>query len=271
MFDKNKILDIISRFFLLVYMVFVFFYPIFIVFGAFLVWKGSVIFHIFGWLLILLVLYYKIHWISPLCFTRGMQLVKIFNVPLLEGIVCSSIRSPYWLEANNCLLFVPEKQVFFPEYKKVFVVELETQQTYWKPISEVNLTETVKLKSLRTGYVEQQDSLSIYYASPSKEGVRIEFRTVGFSLPILGYYFGFPCGGSYGWEWAKNYFTWERNVIRTASGSVLVELNKIIFNDDELRYYSGGASAWVMEGKFFILEDRFKVFVLGPFDPTTST
>lgn len=230
-------------------------------------------------MLILLVVYYKIRWISPLFASRGRQLVKIFQTNRLEEIICSSTRFPYWSETANSLFFVPEEKVYFPEYKKVFVFELETQQTYWKPISEVNLDEAKPLNSLRTGSTEQQDGLSIYYASLTKEGLRVEDSSVGFSLPIVGYYFGFPCGGSHGWELAKNYFTWKRKVVRDASGKILVELNKIIFNDDELRYYvvgddSEGATAWVMGGKFLIIHTNRpnrRVFVLGSFDPIQST
>ncbi|AFY87821.1 hypothetical protein [Chroococcidiopsis thermalis] len=248
---------------------------IFFLFGFFLIWQGFIVLQIFGWLLILLVAYYSSCWISPLFVTEGRQLVKIFQIDQLEGIICSSIRFPYWLDLANSLLFIPEEKVFFPEYKKAFVFELETQKTYWKPMSEVNLDEAKPLKSLHTGSTEQQDGLSIYYASPSKEGLRIECSTIGFSLPIIGYYFAFPCGNAHGWELAKRFFTWKKQVVRAASGTVLVKLNKIIFNDNELRYYvvgdnSEGAIAWVMGGKFLIIHENRRVFVLGSFNPTTS-
>ncbi|MDV2992303.1 MAG: hypothetical protein N4J56_001957 [Chroococcidiopsis sp. SAG 2025] len=137
-------------------------------------------------------------------------------------------------------------------------------------MNEVNLDEFKPLTHLSPGYTEQQNNVSIYYASPSKEGLRIECSTIGFSLPIISYYFAFPCGSSHGWRWTKRYFTWKLAVVRSTSTAVLVELNKIIFNDDELRYDSKVTSAWVMDGKFLVIHADRHVFLLGSFNPTTS-
>jgi hypothetical protein len=217
---------------------------------------------VFGWLIILLVAYYQIRWISPWYTVRGNELVQKFSLydHRFRVMQTPSVR---WLENSKQLLILPSDEIIYdpksPVFTHLLVIDLVARETHLKPASEVNMAETVKLESLQTGCID-----------PTKEGLRVEFSNIGFSLPIVGYYFGFPCGGSYGWELAKRFFTWKRKVVRSASGSVLVELNKIIFNDDELRYYSGGASAWVMDGKFSIFEDDLKVFVLGPFNSTSN-
>jgi len=262
MFNKNKILATISRFFLVFYLLFVWIYPVFLLFGVFLIWKGNIVLRIFGWVLILLVAYYQTRWISPWYTVRGSELVQKFSLydHRFRAMQTPSVR---WLGSLKKLLILPSDEIIYnpktPVFTHLLAIDLVARDTHLQPVSEVNMAATIKLESLQTCCI-----------TPTKEILRIECSNIGFSLPILGYYFGFPCGGSYGWEWAKRFFTWKRKVVRSASGSVLVELNKIIFNDDELRYYSGGASAWVMEGKFFVFEDELKIFVLGPF-ATTST
>lgn len=266
----GRLFKLISNFFFLIYIYFRFFSPLFALLAAFLIWKGSSIVQILCCLLLLLIAYYQIRWISPWYVVRGRELVQKFKLNEFDGILLSSILSPWWSNFRNVLLFVPDEQVFFPQFKNALVVNLETRQTHCQPMSELNLDGAKRLEFLHTGYREQLHELSLHYASASKKGVRSESSFIGFSLPILSYRIPFPCGGSYGWDWGKTYFGWKRLVVREFnSGSVLVELNKIVFNDDG-RYYSEDASAWVMEGKFLILYSDRRVLVLGAFNTQSS-
>ncbi|MDV2992302.1 MAG: hypothetical protein N4J56_001956 [Chroococcidiopsis sp. SAG 2025] len=99
---------------------------IFLLFGAFLIWRSFRVLDLFGWLLISLVTYYQFRWVSPLFVTRGRRLVKIFNLAQLGEIKYASIRSPHWVDTANSLLFIPDEKVFFPDSKNAFVLELET-------------------------------------------------------------------------------------------------------------------------------------------------
>lgn len=269
----GRLFKFIFDFFFLLYLLFVFFSPFFLLLGALLIWKASGIVRILGCLLILLVTYYRFNWISPWYVVRGRKLVQKFNLNEFNGIQFSSSLSPWWMDAANCLLFVPDERVYFPKFKNILLIDLEAQQTYCQPMSEVNLVQAKRLKSLNIGYGESRDKLSLYYASASKKGALLESSFISFSLPILGYRIPFP-GGSHGWEWGKTYFGLKRLVVKESeSSSVVVELNKIVFNDNK-QYYYEGATAWVMAGKFLILEastspDRC-VLVLGPFNTSTE-
>lgn len=266
-----------STFFGDLFLLFLLLNPLFLVVGALLIWKGSGIVRALGWLLILLIVYYRLSWISPWYVIKGSELTqeyKFKDIPF-QFITVRSVR---WMDSLNRLVVLPSEEVVSnpksPYYTRLLVVDIEARQSYWLPTAEVNLDATIKLESLRTGYGERRDGLSLYYASLSKQGPRIESGAIGFSLPILGYNRPFPFGETSGWEWGKNYFSWKYKVVREfEAGSVLVKLNQIVFNDDERRYFSfyRGGIAWVMGGKFLIVDVGSRVLVLGPFNTSQDT
>lgn len=135
----GRLFKFISDFFFLLYLLFIFFSPLFVLLGAFLIWKASGIVRILGCLLILLVTYYRFNWISPWYVVRGRKLVQKFNLNEFNGIQFSSRLSPWWMDAANCLLFVPDERVYFPKLKNILLIDLEAQQTYYSnPKSVMN-------------------------------------------------------------------------------------------------------------------------------------
>lgn len=266
-----------SDFFGYLFLLFLLLSPLFLLVGAFLIWKGSGIVRVLGWLLLLLVAYYRLSWISPWYVIRGSELVQEFKLydNRFRFIQVPSVR---WMEASHRLLILPSEEVVFnpksPYYSHLLAVDLEARKTYWQPIAEVNLDETKKVESLHTGYSERRDGLRLYYASPSKEGPRAEYSSVGFTLPILIYRIPWFFSETSGWQWQKTYFAKERTVVRESeSGPVVVELNQIVFNIDEQRLY-GGTSAWLMEGKFLLFQPQYadpRVLALGPFNTSQDT
>lgn len=243
--------------------------------GLYLIWQKSGFLRVFGCFILVILAYYQIHWISPWYISQvgeRVQQFKLNDIPFKYR----QILSLRWMEASNRLLILPSEEVVFDPklaysyYPHLLAVDLDLRQTYWQPIASVNLDATTKVESLDTGYRERRDGLNLYYASASKKGPRVEYSAVGFSLPILNYKIPFYSEIS-GWQWEKTNFYWKREVVRESdSGPVLVELNQIVFNDNEQRFY-GGASAWVMEGKFLIFEPAIsppghRIFALGPFN-----
>jgi hypothetical protein len=253
---------LISDFFGLLFLLFLLLSPLFLLLGAFLIWRGSGIVRVLGWLLILLVAYYKLSWISPWYVTKGSELVQVFELRDDRYGPISSVR---WMEASNKLLLAPPEWVgFSPKFPEigsyVLVVDIEARKTEWQPITEVNLDATTKVESLPTG--------------PSRVGTQSEFSFVGFSLPILFYQIPWIFSEISGWQWEKTYFGWWRDVVRESeSGPVVVELNQIVFN--HRRELSGASSRWVMGGKFSIVEPYSysdpRVLVLGPFNTSQDT
>lgn len=249
--------------------------PLLLLLGAYLIWKGSDTARALGWLLLLLVAYYQLHWISPWFVIGESNLVQDFK---LHDVPFGPSPTVRWMEASNQLLLVPDQRVIFrpepPEYNHVLVVDLEARKAHWQPKAEVNLDETKLVEFLWTGYSERRDGLSLYYASPSKIGPRTESSFVGFSLPILFYKIPWVFSEISAWQWEKTYFGWWREVLRESdSGPGVVEMVQILFN--ERRELAGVKSAWVMQGKFLILEplvyiDR-RVLVLGPFNTAQNT
>lgn len=244
--------------------------------GIYLIWQKTGFLRALGWFIVLMLAYYQIHWISPWDVVRGSERVQEFK---LNDIRFGPSASVKWIEGSNRLLILRnEEEVYKPEeYKYALVVNLEAQQNYWQPIAELNLDATKKVEFLNTGYRKRRDGLNLYYASASKEGPRVEYSTVGFSLPILNYKIPFYSEIS-GWQWEKTDFYWKRKVVRESdSGAVIVELSRIVFNDNEDQRLYGGAIAWVMEGKFLIFEPAGslnhddRVFVLGPFNTSQDT
>lgn len=236
--------------------------PLFLLLAAFLIWKGFGLVRVLGWLLLLLVAYYKFSWISPLYVIRGSDYVQEFK---LHEVPFGSSPSVRWMESSHHLLLVPDERVVFhpepPEYNHVLVIDLETRKSHWQPKATVNLDETIPIKYLDTD-------------SSSKVGPRNESSFVGFSLPIPFYKIPWVFQEISGWDWEKTYFGWWRDIMRDSeSGHALVELNQIVLNSRlEL---TGSASAWVMEGKFLIVEPLVyidnRVFVLGPFNTSQNT
>lgn len=268
------VFDFFGYFFLL----FLLLSPIFLPVGAFLIWKGSGKVRVLGWLLLLLIAYYRLSWIRPRYLIKGSELVqeyKFKDIPF-QYIQDYSVR---WMEASHRLVILPSTEVLdnpkSPYYTHLLAVDVETRQTYWLPTDEVNLDKTIKLESLHTGYGERRDGLSLYYASPSKQGRRVEFSSVGFSLPILFYRIPWFFSETSGWQWEKTYFAWERKVVYESDSSPsIVELNQITFNANEEQLYlytRKGASKWVMEGKFLIVDVGSRVLVLGPFNASQDT
>lgn len=254
-------LKLFSAFFGYLFLLFMLLRPIIFLFGAYLIWKGAGKIRILGFLLVFLVAYYQLYWVSPLLVMRGNHLVQEFK---LSEVPFGSSPSVRWMEASNQLILVPDERVVFvpepPEYNQVLVFDLELGETYWQPKAEVNLDATRPVKYLPT--------------APSQSGIRSEFSFISFSLPIPFYQIPWLFGEITGWQWEKNYFDWVRNVLQESkSGSVLVELNQIVFNAPQWRV--GASSRWVMKGKFAIFEPELltdrRVLVLGPFNTSQDT
>jgi hypothetical protein len=249
--------------------------PLSLMAGVYLIWRQTGILRILGWLLLLLWAYYRLQWISPLFVLGGSDRVQEFK---LNRVPFGSFPTVRWMEATNQLLLVPDEKVIFrpeiPESNHVLVVDLETRKSQWQPKAEVNLDETRRIEFLWTGYSEQRDGLNLYYASPSKVGPRTESRYFGFSLPILVYQIPWPMGGAYGWQWQRTDFGFFRDVVRESDSSPsVVAKTTILFNAQ--RELAGGYSAWVMEGKFLIVQPFVyidpRVLVFGPFNTPQNT
>lgn len=269
-------LQVFSNFFGFLFLLFLLFSPLWLIVGAFLIWKGSGKVRLYGWLLFLLVTYYlcysRFNWISPWYVTRGSELVQEFK---FQDIPFKYLQVPAlrWSEASHDLLILPSQDVVSNPKShatdNLLVVDLETQKTYLQPISEVNLNQTSTVESLPTGYIESRNGLSLNYASSSKQGLRVEYSVVGFSLPILMYYIPWTSSGVSGWRWERTSFHWLRRIVRkSVSAPVAVELNQVVFN---VRMdLARAATKWAMAGKFLIvLPDSYNassVLVLGPFN-----
>ena len=239
----------------LLWLVWFFFVPFPLIVGIYLIWQQTGILRLLGWLILLIVAYYQIHWVSPLYVTRGGDRVQKYE---LSGQFQLG-NSVNWMDTPPRLLLVPSDRITInpepPHYNQVRFIDLETQQTQWQPKDAVNLDQTKRVKDLPTGL--------------SKLGTRSKFSYVGFSLPILVFKFPWIFGDSFGWRWDKTYFGWFRDAIRESdSAPVVVELNQIVFNSQ--RNLAGATSRWVMEGKFSIVNPPFyidnRVLVLGPFN-----
>lgn len=255
----------VSNFFGYLFLLCLLISPLFLLVGAFLIWKGHGTVRVLGWLFILLVAYYRLHWISPWYVTQGCEVVQEFKLDFNPFGSSPSVR---WMDTPPSLLFVPDERVRFhpapPEYNHVLVVDIKARRSNWQPRAEVNLATTKKIESLPT--------------TPLDLGTRSEFSYVGFSLPILFYKLPFFSDAS-GWKWEKTYFGWAREVVRESeSDSVLVELNQIVFNAPSK--LAGFTSRLVMEGKFIILEpNKFidpqftehRILILGPFNTSQNT
>lgn len=243
--------------------------------GIYLIWQRTGYLRAFGWFIVLMLAYYQLHWTSPWYVIRGSERVQEFRI---KDIRFGRVVYVKWMQDSNRLLILRNEDVISKpeEYKYALVVDLEAKSSQWQPIAELNLDTTKKIESLSlvNGYREQRGGLNIYYASSSKKGPRVENRSIGFSLPVLGYQIPSPFGEITGWQFHPTYFGWEHRVVREYdSGPILVELNQIVLNDEPQLYRS--ASAWVMEGKFLIVEPGIpsspRVLVFGPFDTSQTT
>lgn len=231
--------------------------PLFLMLAAFLIWKSSGTLRVLGWLLLFVIAYYKLSWISPWYVTKGSDLVqeyKFKNIPFLT----SQTYSVRWLEVSRRLLILPSNEVLStpnsPFYTHLLAIDIETRRTNWQRIVEVNLDASRAVKSLPT--------------DPPQLGIQYERKYVGFSLPILFYNIPWIFRETAGWKWEKTDFGWWRNLVKDPEqGSILLELNQIVFGSR--RNVSGAISGWVMEGKFLIFEPYIysdpRVLVLGPF------
>lgn len=236
--------------------------PFPVILGIYLAWRQTGVLRILGWLLLLLVAYYRLSWVSPRYVLGGSNLVQEFNLGKGPFGPFPTVR---WIENSNRLLLIPDENVIFrpepPEYNHVLVVDLETKQAHWQPKAQVDLDKAIPIKYLPTG-------------SP-RLGTQSEFIFVGFSLPILVYDVPWPFFrfGNY-WRWEKTYFGVVRDIVRESeSGPGVVELNQVVFNAPWWRV--GSSSRWVMEGKYSIVEPEFstdpRVLVLGPFNTSQHT
>ena len=244
----------LSDFFGLLFLLFLLLNLLFFLLAVFLIWKGTGTVRLMGLVLLLLLAYYRLNWVSPWYIVRGSKLVQEYKLDSF-----GSSPSAKWMEASNQLLLVPDEQQL-PRPKQLLVADIETRQTRWKLITEVNLDETKRIEYLPTGL--------------SKLGTYSEFSYFGFSLPILVYRIAWPLGSSYGWRWEKTDFYWLKGVIRESESSpVVVELNQIVFNSQ--LNLAGASSRWVMEGQFSIVEPPIytdpRLLVLGPFNTSQHT
>ncbi len=240
--------------------------------GIYLIWQKTGCLRAFGWFIVMMLAYYQLHWTSPWYVTQEGERVQEFRI---KDSRFGRVVYVKWMQESNRLLILRNEDVLFKpeEYKYALVVDLESRQNQWQPIADLDMNATKKIKSLDNGYREQHDELSVYYASPSKKGPRVESSFVGFILPVLNYRIPFYSEIS-GWQWETTYFGWKHKVVREyESGPVLVKLNQIMLNDNDQQYTS--ASAWVMEGKFLIFEPAIhsgiRVFAFGPFNTSQTT
>jgi hypothetical protein len=270
-------LQIFSNFFGFLFLLFLLFRPLLLLVGAFLIWKSSGKVRLYGWLLFFLAAYYlpysQFNWISPWYVTRGSELVQEFK---FQDIPFKYLQVPAlrWSEASHDLLILPSQDVVSNPKSpystdNLLVVDLEAQKTYLQPISEVNLNQTSTVESLPNGYIEWRDGLSLDYASSSKQGSRVEYSVVGFSLPILIYYIPWTFSDLSGWQWQKISFHWLRRIVReSVSAPAAVKLNQVVFNAS--MDLAGASTKWVMAGKFLIVlpnsYNASSVLVLGPFN-----
>ena len=118
---------IISNFFGYLLLLFLVLSPLFLLLPAFLVWKFSCLVRVLGWLLLILVAYYKLSWISPWFVIGGSDYVQEFKLHEVPFGPSPTVR---WMESSNHLLLVPDERVVFhpapPEYNHVLVIDLET-------------------------------------------------------------------------------------------------------------------------------------------------
>jgi hypothetical protein len=253
---------LVSNFFGYLFLLFLLASPLLLPLAAYLIWKGSGKVRGLGWLLLLLIVYYQLSWISPWLVTRGGNRVQEFK---LNELPFGSNPSVRWMDTPPRLLLVPDEKTVFipepPEYNHVLVVDLEGRKAHWQPKAEVNFDGTRRIEFLDA-------------VSPLKVEARTEYNFVGFSVPIPSYSIPWVFRETSGWQWEKTYFGLVRNVVRESEpGSAVVELNQIVFNSP--RNLSGAKSVWVMDGKFLIVEplvyiDR-RVLVVGPFNTSQDT
>lgn len=229
--------------------------PLPVILGIYLVWKQTGILRILGWLILLLLVYYRLSWVSPWFVIRGGELVQEFKLNDLPFGPSPSVR---WMESSKRLILVPDEQVVFipepPEYNHVLVVDLEARKSHWQPKAEVNLDETIPVKYLPT--------------NPSELEIQSEFTFVGFSLPILVYNVPWPFfGGAFRWQWEKTYFGWTREIVRESKSGSGVVVNQMVLNAPG--WLAGASSRSVMAGRFLVFEPELltsrRVLVLGPF------
>lgn len=248
---------LISEFFGVLFILFLLLSPLFLLLAAFFVWKGSSIARDLGWLLLFVLAYYKFSWISPWYVNKGNVLVqeyKFKDIPFLT----SQTYCVRWLEASHRLLILPSDELLSnPKssfYTHLLAIDVETRQTYWLRVTEVNLDATQAVKSLPT-------------ESPQL-GIHFEYSYFGFSLPILIYNIPWFFHETRGWRWEQNNFGWWHNRIKDSeTSSKLLEMSQIVIGSRQ--NLSGATRGWVMKGKFLIFEPYIysdpRIFVIGPF------
>lgn len=232
-----------------------------LVLGIYLIWKQTRILRFLGLLILLMLTYRQIHWVSPWYVIGGGERVQEFK---LHDLPFGSNPSVRWMNASNQLILVPDEKVIFipepPEYNHVLVVDLEARKSHWQPKAEIDLARTTPVEYLPT--------------TPSTLGTKAESSFIGFSLPFLVYQIPWPFGETHGWQWEKTYFGYWREVVgESQSGLGVVKMIQVVFNAP--RSFSGATGRSVIEGKFVIVvpdifTDR-RVFALGPFNTSQDT
>lgn len=250
--------------------------PLPLLVGVYLIWRHSGILRNLGWLIILVLVYHqRLGWISPWYVIQGGERVQEFKLHYSPFGPSPSVR---WIDAPHRLLLVPDERVVFipepPEYNYILVADLETRQTHWQPKAEVNLDDTQIVMNLSRGYIESHGNLSVYYASPSKVGLRTEYSFVGLSLPHVVYQIPWIFSEASGWGLRITHLGWSRLAVRESeSGPVVVELNQIVFNSP--REVAAASTRLLPGGKFLIVEPPTyvdpRVFALGPFNTSQDT
>ena len=245
--------------------------PLPLLVGVYLIWQHSGILRVLGWLILFVLVYQGLMWISPSYVIRGRDRVQVFKLSQSQMGAFPWVR---WMDAPSRLLLVPDTVKFFPEGPQVLVADLKTRQTHWQPKAELNLDDTKVVMFSNEGYLERDSNSSVYYASPSKVGPLNKYSFVGFSLPRLVYNIPNLFSEASGWEVEKTYFGWTRIDVRESEFSpVVVELNQIVLNaPPEL---IGASTKWLPGGKFLIVEPPTyidpRVFALEPFNTSQDT
>lgn len=254
---------LIFDFFGILFLLFLLLSPLFLMLAVFLIWKGSGTIRVLGWLLLFLLAYYKLSWISPWYVTKGSELVQEYKFKDILFRI-SQTYCVRWLEASHRLLILPSDELLTnpksPFYTHLLAIDIETRKTHWLRISEVNLDTTEAIESLPT-------------ESP-RLGTQFEYSYVGFSLPILFYNIPWIFSETTGWRWEKTDFGWWRYLVKDSKlDSSVLELSQIVFGSRQ--NVSGAISGWVIEGKFLIFEPYIysdpRILVLGPFGISQST
>lgn len=245
--------------------------------GVYIIWKHSGVLRLLGWIVLLVLLFYRFSWTSSWYVVQGGERVQEFSLNSNEFGAGPFVR---WMDTPPRLLLEPHPNYVVPKRDQVLSIDLEAQQARWLPKAAVNLDDATTIKYLdeaNHGSFDERGVRSVNYAFSSKEGTLVKFSFVGFSLPRLVYRIPWLFSEASGWGREKNYFGWVRLVVRESESSpVVVELKQILFNSQSESFPSlDPLTVWLLGGRFLVVEPEHyidpRVLVLGPFNTSQNT